>query len=430
MSRIGQIRSRVVVVSTALVSAAVLAVVPPGPSSAADGWGAVEDISVSTIDIYSDSRPPALVEVRADGTAVAAWVSGDDETPGPVVVSLRDAGVGWTAPQALSAALPEAARYDLAVGSTGLASVVWERRTGSTWRIEESHLSGGLWSATQRVATGRDPHVVVDASGVATVAWSNRGLRVARRSAGGSWSAARRIGDRTPWLVDLASNAQGDVAVAWSDRSHSVKAAVRPVGRKEFRRTQTLGKGPSVTSLRAAVDRRGRAVALWSVTGIWNESRHDYENYVAWARSSAEGQWSASRVLTRHLGEDGGAVDLSLNRRGAGVATWVQTYRSDSPTYLWAARLGRNGRWNKPARVSTKPVAWGEIHAWLDSGGTAHALAARAGSIREYSQRPGGGWTGTSVAAGTLLDADGLGHRCVLLFYRHGVLRSRAFDAP
>lgn len=424
MSRIHRQRGRVATVTAALVSAALLSVVPPGPEALAAGvWGPEEDLAVD-VDLDRQGPEPAIVRVRGNRTAVAAWVAGDDETPGPVTVSRRGAGGGWTVPEAISADLPGGATYDLAVARSGLASVVWERKVGTTWRIEESHLDGGAWSTPVQVGRGRKPESIVDRTGVTTVAWRKDGVRVARRPDDGAWRTPRRIAVGAVSGLELAANPNGDVALAWSVRYRKVRASVRPHGRKSWAAPVTLGKGPFVTSMRVAMGGRGRALALWTVTGIWNEAKHDYRNYLAWARSDARGHWSKTRKLTRRLGEDGGSADLSMRGDGRAVAAWLQIDRSDSPAFLWAARFRPDGTWTAPARVSR--TRWAEPQAWLDRKGVAHVVTNRA-DIWHFSQRPGAAWRARELNRGQVLDAHGVGDRLVMLFHRR-TLRSRTLD--
>lgn len=425
MSGIRWCRSRVAATTATVVAAAVLSAVPQGPALAVGDWGPVEDVGVD-IDVYNYAREPVVVRVRTDRTAVAAWVAGDYETPGPVTVSLRAAGGGWTVAQAISPDLPGGATYALDLAGADLASVAWERRAGGSWRIEESHLDSGAWTAPVEVGRGRKPEVVVDGTGVTTLAWSNHGVRVARRSEDGTWSATKRIADGPVSGLELASNPAGDVAVAWTSGYRKVRASVRPHGPNPWAAPVTLGKGPFVTSWQVAMGGSGRALVVWTIGGIWNDAKHDYQNYLASARSDPQGRWSKPRVLTRRLGEDGGSAALSMNGQGRAVATWIQVQRSDSPAILWAARFRPDGTWSAPMRVSK--VRWPEPRTWLDHKGVAHVVANR-GGIWHFSQEPGAAWKVTELNQRRMLDAHGVGDRLVMLFHR-STLRSRTLDVP
>jgi hypothetical protein len=409
-------------VTAALVSAVLLT--PPGPpASAADVWGPVEDLGVH-LDAYSQGREPAIVRVRGDRTAVAAWAASDYDAPGPVTVARRGAAGGWTTPVAVSADLPDSATYDLAVAGDGLASVVWERKVGTDWRIEESHLDGGSWSTPVELGRGRKPDVIVDGNGVTTVAWSRNGVRVARRTEAGTWSTPRQVASGSASAVRLAANPSGDVALVWTVRYREVRASVRPHARKTWSAPVVLGKGPYVTSMRVTVDGQGRALALWTVGGIWDDTRHDYRNHLATATSDARGHWAKTRILTRSLGEDGGWADLAMNGDGRAVVAWLQIDRSDSPAYLWAARFRPDGTWTAPARVGK--TEWWQPQVWLDRRGVAHVVTNRAG-IWHFAQRPGDPWKTRALNPGKVLDAHGVGDRLVMLFYR-STLRSRTLD--
>lgn len=428
MSGIHWCRKQVVVATAALLSASVLVVVPPGPTSAAArSWGPAEDLGVTVAAPYTDRRAPAIVRVRGNGTAVAAWVARGD---GRVTAARRGAGGRWTTPRPLSAVLSSGASYDLAVARGRLASVVWERKVGSTWRIEETHLEGGTWTDPVRVGRGRMPETVVDGTGATTAAWRDHGVQVAGRARDGSWGKTRQVaaGGVSYMGLELATNPDGDVALAWVSSYDKVRATVRPHGRRSWKPPVTLGKGPGVTSMRLAMGAGGRALVLWTVTGVWSEQQHDYQNYVASARSDRHGQWSPTRKVTRRLGEDGGSVDLSMNGRGFALATWIQIYRSDARAFLWAARFRPDGTWTAPVRVSKAPVSWEEPRAWLDRDGKAFVLVDRS-RIWQFSQQAGAGWKGRKLTRGRLLDVHGAGSRLVMVHHRK-TLWFRALDVP
>lgn len=427
MSRTHRWRGRMATVA-ALLSASVLAAGPSGQAGmAARAWGQAEDLGVEVDDPYDDGRAPAIVRVRGNGTAVATWIARDG---GRVTAARRGAGGRWTKPRPLSAALSSRATYDLAVARGRLASVVWERRVGSTWRIEETHLRKGTWTDPVRVGRGRMPETGVDGTGATTVAWKDHGVQVAGRPQGGSWGKPRQVaaGGVGYLGLELATNPDGDVALAWVASYDKVRATVRPRGRRSWKPPVTLGKGSDVTSLRLAMGTGGRALVLWTVTGVWSEQQHDYQNYVAWTRSDPQGRWSQTRKVTRRLGEDGGSVDLSMNGRGFALATWIQIYRSDARAFLWAARFRPDGTWTAPVRVSNAPVSWDEPRAWLDRDGTARVLMDRS-RVWQFSQRAGTGWKGRKLTRGRLLDAHGAGTRWVMVYHRR-TLWSRALDVP
>jgi hypothetical protein len=354
---------------------------------------------------------------------VAAWIPAGG---GGVTVVRRRAGGSWTTPRTISAELPGRASFVLAVARSGLASIAWERKVGDTWRIEESHLEEGTWTPPVRVGRGRRPEVVVDGTGTTTSAWSRRGVRVSRRTEGGAWVSPVRVARAPASDLELAANPDGDVVLAWTGGSRRVMVSTRPHDRRGWQGPVTLEQGPYVTSMAVAMGSSGRALVLWTVTDLWNERRHEYQNYLAWARSDSRGHWSSPRRLTRRLGEDGGGVDLSMNGRGLAVAAWTQIHRSDSPALLWAARFHPQRSWAAPVRVSRAPVSWRAPRAWMDHAGVARVVTNRS-AIWQFSQRPGARWTARRLNRGRLLDAHGAGTRLVML-YRRQTLWSRTLD--
>lgn len=421
-------RIRAGTIAVLLSSGGLVAALASADAAALRAVGPEEVVAGGTLDVYATQRAPALVRVRGNGSAVAAWVAGDHDVDGPVSVALRSPGGTWTAPVALSAPLGARSGYDVAVGPRGLASVVWDRKIGGVWQVEESHLSGAGWTAPAVVDAGRAPHATVDGRGTTTLAWNRAGVRTSRRTEAGSWTAPTRVGPGPGSPLQVASNADGDVVVAWH-ANDQVRAAVRPHGGGWSAAGMVRGYPArvSVTGVQTAMDPDGRALALWSTTGLWNAPAHEYFNHLGWSRSTAAGAWSPARYLTRSLGEDGGAVSLTMTASGTALAGWVQIHRSDSPAFAWAARFGSTGTWTAPVRVSATRVSWDGPRTWLDPRGVAH-LVVGAGDperIWSFQQRPGRSWdAGTRLTRGAFLDAHGQGRHLVVLYWRAAMLRA------
>jgi hypothetical protein len=421
-----------------LVAIGLLAV-PPGQSAGAGRWGPVEKIAATAnldnhgLDnfdpVYSYRRRPALVDVRANESAVIVWIA-PSPAPRRLLVSQRSAAGGWRGAQDMSSGLVgQVGAYDLAVGSQGSASVVWSSTQADKSWIEESHRAGGTWSAPVRVGRGNAPLTTIDGSGVTTLAWSHHGVWVTQRTAHGRhWTRPTRIARQQPGQLHLASSRGGDVAAAWLVGSARVVAAVRPRGSSSWTPPATLDTAIYLDSLRLAMDQSGRALAVWSGTA---DQLRDYTTYVASARSTPRGRWSTTRDLTtRDLGEHGALVDVSMNPDGLAVASWLQIAGgSDGESVLWADRLGSNGTWAAPARVTRGTETWWDVRPWMDSAGAAHLVASRGRhGIWSFSQEPGAAWRGSVLDHGGLIDATGVGRRMVMVFYRNDALRSRILD--
>jgi hypothetical protein len=382
-------------------------------SSRSDGtWGPTEVVADATA---SGEGQSALVRVRAGGSAVAAWKHANT-----VMVARRGAAGHWTAPAAVSPSFLQPSPYDLAVGPDGAASVVWQQRVGGQWRVEESHLSSGDWTSPRSLAAGTSPRTTIDGRGTTTVVWSGPGVRSARRQPGGGWRLQPIVRNGTVRLLKVGSNADGDVVAAWHD-GNVVRSSLRPHGGRWTLPHSWAPFGherPIINGLQAGVDGRGRALVVWSTTGVWKAATHEYGNYVAWARSTQAGSWSPVRKVTGSLGEDGGDLDMSMNASGSAVAVWFQVYRSDSPAFVWAARFRPAGAWSAPLRISPRSAEWPGPRVWLDAHGEAHAFVENGwGRILAFHQSPGASWSPPNVLGdGRLADADGRGVNLVVVY--------------
>jgi hypothetical protein len=327
--------------------------------------------------------------------------------------------------------------FDLAVGGSGSASVVWSTTDGGKSWVEESHLAGETWSAPVRVGRGTMPVTTIDGSGVTTLAWTHKGVRVARRTAHGpDWTGptlvARQPAGQHFTQLQLTSNSSGDVAIAWQayvGGKDRVMAVARPHRSASWTAPITLDTMLYVNSARLVIDGSGNALAMWSGTADQNQ---DYGNYVNWARSTPHGQWSTRRPLPDAItGEDGALVDVSMNADGFAVASWLRIEGgSDGESSLWAARFSESGTWSAPARVSPGLQEWFDVRPWMDDAGVAHLIASRwTGPVRAFSQEPNGVWKGSTLNHDGLIDAKGSGSRLMMVFYRKHALRSRVLDA-
>ena len=403
-------------VTTPSVSGSSMSEAPRVPAAARATWGSEE--VVAETGGPNEEFPTAVVRVRTSGSAVAAWIADAEEAgTGPLMVARRQSDGHWTAPLQLVGGYTE---FDVAVGRSGLASVVWEQLVGDHWRVKESHLRSGTWTAAQTIGTGSGPRVTIDGRGITTVVWSHRGIRTARLIRDGTWRSGRVTSSGRPGVVRVNSNSDGDLVVAWHHDA-LVSASVRPHGgRWSAPRTWSPDRRdrPHLTGLQATIGPDGQALVMWSATDVWREAQHDYANYVAWSRSTPSGTWPPSRILTRSLGEDGGELTLSMNDSGAALAAWIQIQRTGDPSRAWAARFRANGTWGAPLRVTPSEV--GRPAAFMDRRGKAHVVA-DGGPILAFHQSPGRPWSvGKTIAKGDLLDASGRGMHLIAIYGRAG----------
>jgi hypothetical protein len=401
-------------VTTPSVSGATVSDAPRMSAGTRGFWGP-EEVVADTAFPTSEHESPAVVRARPGASAVAGWIAGIQGN-GPLMVARRRPDGQWTAPlQLVGAQMRGFAAYDVAVGPPGFASVVWQQRVGDRWRVKESHLRSGTWTAAQALGTGARPRVTIDGRGTTTVVWSDRGIRSARRAQTGPWRFAAVTRSGTADQLHLSSNADGDVVVAWLHGTLASSSLRRHGARWSEARTWRPARRDRsfLWGLQTAIGAEGRALVMWSTTGIWREAQSEYANFLAWSRSTPSGSWSPSRKLTSSLGEDGGQLSLSMNGSGAALAAWTQVHRTGSPSRVWAARFRPDGTWGPPLRVASA----GRPAAFMDRRGKAHVVAQNRRGILAFNQSPGRPWgTGTSIATGHLFDATGRGDSLIALY--------------
>ena len=405
------------VVTTPSVSGGTVAAAPHVPFGARASWGP-EEVVADTALPTSEHESPAVIRVRPGGSAVAAWIADTTVNSGPLMVARRRSNGQWTAPLQLVGAPPRGfAAYDVAVGPRGMASVVWEQRVGDRWRVKESHLRSGTWTPAQALGTGIRPRVTIDGRGTTTVVWSGRGIRSARRAQTGPWRFAAVTRSGTADELRISSNTDGDVVVAWLHGTLASSSLRRHGARWSEARTWRPARRDRsfLWGLQTAIGAEGRALVMWSTTGIWREAQSEYANFVAWSRSTTSGTWSPSRKLTESLGEDGGDLTLSMSGSGSAVAAWTQVHRTGSPSRLWAARFRPDGTWG--ARLSVASGSARRPAAFMDRHGKAHVVAEVGRRILAVEQSSGRPWgTGTVIASGDLFEAAGRAEHLLALY--------------
>ena len=392
----------------------------PGARTVILGWAPTELISTGSVDEDANpNRPPALIRVRANGSAAAAWHTGGDSSWEHLKVATRSSTGAWSAPHNL-AKVRYSNEFDLAVGRGGLASVVWQERVSGRLRVVESHRASGGWSRPVPLGVGMASGTTIDGRGVTTVAWSGpSGLHVVRRPAGKNWQKPVRVGARSDraWRLAIDSNADGDVVLGWLV-GRKVRGAVRSQ-RGTWAHARTLDRTNVVWNIAMAVGPNGRGLMLWPTYAY---------GYLGWARSKPDGRWCGKRVLTDRLGEDGGDMSLSMNGSGLAVVAWLRVDHSSSPAFTWSARFRPRHGWTSPVRVSKRSSGWGLPFAWLAKRDMAHVVTGRGDTseILAFGQRPGAAWgPGRKVAGGDALDVDGRGARMALLYVGRQGLQAR-----
>jgi hypothetical protein len=358
----------------------------------------VTPVVLSSSDADVDAAGPQ-VALDAGGDAFAIW-SEIRPTGTTTLAAMRPRGGGWGDAVPLAAGAFGRMAVDprgdvvvagLVAGATSGRVFVVYRPAGG--RFGPTRLLPGAWGGNSL------PTVAIDGAGRALVAWSDgTHARVASRAPGGRW-LSRVLGTGVDPVV--AMNRRGDALRLWRTETYTVDRFVGSwrLRGKQWRRPRTLvalGKGPgalplaprlaldnagnslavfpvfdcacSVTSVVAAVGRRGRALAAprtvaaggdrWFQLAAAPDGR---ATIVSVAGGSGSSLWASSRPGARH----GFSPAVEVEKQdalapAAGVATagtlavWAQASGSslDPGPLTLAGALGRpDGSYTQPSTL-------------------------------------------------------------------------------
>jgi hypothetical protein len=175
--------------------------------------------ATSTLSAAGESAIEPQVELGPGGEATVVWTRFDGANWVVQGQRFGPAGVAAGAVFDLSAAGRSAAEPELAIDSSGVATVVWDRFDGSNFVVQARRIgaSGALLGTLALSATGRDaadPQVAARPGGGATVLWS--------RYDGGNWIVQRRdlAADGAAGALEglsAAGRGAGDAVAAWGE---------------------------------------------------------------------------------------------------------------------------------------------------------------------------------------------------------------------
>ena len=190
---------------------------------AGGSWGAATDLSAPGQNADIDPQ----IAMASDGSATAVW-SRSNGANSIIQAATRPAGGSWGAPTDLSATGQSAFYPEIAVASDGSATAVWRRSNGANNIVQAAtRPAGGSWGApTDLSAAGRNadaPQVAVGSDGAATAVWNrsngtNSVIQAATRPGGGSWGAPADVsgpGDAEDAQIAVAPD--GTAAVIWDE---------------------------------------------------------------------------------------------------------------------------------------------------------------------------------------------------------------------
>jgi len=298
----------------------------------------------------------------------------------------------------------------VAMNAAGDAVAVWIRE-GRTDRVQAAYRrGGGSFSAPVTVYAGSkdraycpDSLVAIDAAGHAVAVWACAGksgwlVRAATRAPGGSWSAAVTLSARNAFSPHVAINESGDVIVVWehSDGVNGiVQAAMRPSGGSWSAPIDLSADGASSYDPRAAIDRAGGAIVVWSRGDDVKRSGR----VVQAATHAPGGVWSTPVDLSTH-GRDAGSASVASNEAGDAVVAWSA---GDDAQRIVQAALGRaSAAFSAPTDVSAPGQKADHPSVAIDQAGNAIAVWQQTSDAYqdtiEQAARPQGGSFSTPVA--------------------------------
>jgi hypothetical protein len=318
------------------------------------------------------------VAIGSRGEGVVSWGSGR----GTGALAWRTAGGRWLSPTFI----------------TNLVLQVALDRRGNAFALGYGHgnelrvafkRARRAWRRPVRIGTanGVVPQLVLDARGDAIAVWSQtlshrRGelVKSAFRPAGGSWRRPATIGrpQELSGVPHIAVDPSGDAIVAWATYGRfnhccatAVQAVIKPVGGR-WRRPVTIAHNQRTGDVQVAFGRHGNATAVWSTY-----KGHASRGTVQSASRPAGGSWKAPvTIASAAWGFD--SLRLALDPRGDALAAWKVITAPPSPSYVQTAMATPQGGWEPPVKLGGGPSTISQglpaTGAALDSQGNANVI--------------------------------------------------------
>lgn len=321
------------------------------------------------------------VAVRADGTAVALWVSPVGAAPwSELRVSFRRPGGGWAAPLVLGRTKRLYHRHSLSVAGNTVA-IAWPQRARSSEadRLRVWSRVGNAAPVTDGPATTgavSDPGVVATDAGEFVTVWRERDTAWwGIRSPEGAWTRTRL--DAGPRALDLslAGGPDGSAIAVYrgpSGDAHPVFASIRAAGsgfpEPVVTAAGTTGNAP-IPVLRAD----GRPAYLRATAAV---------SAVSWAPAG----WAAP--VTIATGAASGLTVAALPD-GRLVAAWRGGDLVSSSRIEVAIERVAGGAWGAPVPLSAERPGLGDPAIAVGPSGGVLVAWTRAGTVVSRTRAPG-----------------------------------------
>lgn len=390
----------------AVVLAVLGSLVLAASAQAVPSWSEPVDLSTAGQDAL---EPQVAVDPNGDEAAVWARTNGSNYV---IQATTRALGGGWLAPVDLSLPGGEAFQPEVAIDPDGDATAVWRRSDGTKTIIQAAtRPSGGTWGAPVDLSlsgqSANEPQIAVDSTGGATVVWFSEGtndiIQAATRGPGGAWGAPVDLSLSGQDAVEpqVAVDPNGNATAVWrrSDGSHEiVQAATRAPGGAWQSPVDLSTAGQDSLEPQVAVDSSDKATAVWRVFDDENGNNID----VLQAATRASGGGWESPVDVSVAGQSVVEPQVAVDPSGTATAVW-RGY--DGTAYdIEAARRAAGGAWAAPTEISAAP-AEGENNAepqvaaasngdvtavWYRSEG--FGTDAHADIVQAATRKAGGAW--------------------------------------
>jgi len=291
--------------------------------------GPIRQLSASGQDALAPQ-----VAVASSGAATVAWVRSNGTNFQVQARRILAGGTPEESTKTLSGSGQDAAAPQIAVSPGGAATVVWKRFDGANYLVQERRIAAdGTLEASARTLSeaGRDavePQVAVDGNGKATVVWT-------RFDGADSIVQMRRVGSEgTPAASATSLSAAGESAVQPRVAVNSVGAVTIAWARfdgvnwiVQARRLTTSGAlSGSVQSLSAtggnAAEPQVAVAGDGTSTIAW--SRFDGTSFVIQARRITAAGALGSTVTLSATGRDAADPQLALGSGGKAAVLWTR----------------------------------------------------------------------------------------------------------
>jgi len=196
------------------------------------GWAGANPVVLEPNGAASRSVFAPAAGMDAKGNITLVWGEVDIDSNGAHTTTMSQryvVGTGWQAVQPVAPFIntTDTGYYpQLAVNDLGVAAVTWIRPDGTLQASVAD--ANGTWGATQQMtahfdlSSGRQPQIVVDSIGDATIAWQDSSTTgsvdiFTNRFANGAWGTPTSFGQNpqdSDWPA-LSVNASGVAALVW-----------------------------------------------------------------------------------------------------------------------------------------------------------------------------------------------------------------------